>query len=507
MLVISDIEQCIPLAQELTDRGVRLEAKVGPLALLASETSVAATIGASAQIGNEEDAVKNYIPNLVNMIHGASASVHRIEDESVLETSNHDKKMDDFAKMAAQGVMVTVTRARQRVIPYISRIEDAINERFKNYEERSIGQIGIDQVGLCDILDNDQVFNFFKEYKDRRAVPCISLNYFPELNDVELARLVEAGDPEINEYLQSVVTRIDENNLWLGRFIYDNLFGQKGVSFGDIYELRNFIVDVYGRNYAIEGLMLAFYMLNGLVEHLPDGVNAGIKNLEHAKTIMENNLGLAIFTEIENYRKELGRKVLLPNGLPYVDSKSGSVNPTFNIRVNKEVYAEFLGNGGTPEVIYGSMVSSRETDMSTLIEKREFFENEYLKFVNLNRAYTTSSRLQVVIDAIRDEFYAIGEDDEEIKAAGATGLYLRLHNHLKRLGADDIKDGESIYLMLRNLVSMVIYPENPEVEKVISDIDNYQEGDEPLTNAEVAALVISSLIVEWLASQAVLVKA
>lgn len=507
MLIISDIEQCIPLAQELCDRGVRLEAKVGLLASLASETSVAAKVGASAQIGNDEEAVKNYIPNLVEMIHGASASVMRVEDQSVLETSNHDKKMDDFAKMAAQGVMVTVTRARQRVIPYISRIEDAINEKFNTYQERSIGQIGIDQIGLCEILDNEQVYSFFKQYANRRLMRCPSLNFFPELNDVELARLVEAGDPEINEYLQSVVTRIDEDNLWLGRFIYNNLFGQNGIAFGDIYELRNFIVDVYGRNYAIEGLMLAFYMLNGLVEHLPEGVNTGLKNLEHAKTIMEGNLGLAIFSEIENYRKELGRKVLLPNGLPYVDSKRGSVNPTFNIRVNKEVYAEFLGNGGTPEIIYGSMVSTRETDVNTLLDKREFFENEYLKFVNLNRAYSASSRLQLVTDAIREEFHAIAEDDEEIKAASATGLFLRLHNHLKRLGADDIKDGEAIYLMLRNLVSMVIYPENPEVEKVISDIDNYQDGDESLSNSEVAALVISSLVVEWLASQAVLVKA
>ena len=76
---------------------------------------------------------------------------------------------------------------------------------------------------------------------------------------------------------------------------------------------------------------------------------------------------------------------------------------------------------------------------------------------------------------------------------------------LKRMGADHISTEENTYKFLRSLVCCVIYPDQPHVEKVISDIDNFEcrDGEENLTTSEIACFVLIDLIVDWLSDQIV----
>ncbi len=506
MLILEDVESAIPLVQELEDRKIRLSAKMGPLALLASELSVAvASCGSMAAM--QAEGYRENLSEIVSMIHESSASVTRTEHGSMLDTSKHDVKLDEFADLVAAGVLATVSRAKQVAYPLISRLQNAITDKMVEYEDRSVFNIGIDEIGIDAVLDNEDVFKYFEEYKDIRHTNIGSVNVFPELSDIQLAALVEAGSPEINEYLTSALVKVASTDS-LGQYVYNYLYRGDRLSNDEVqlFELRNLIGTMYGDASVLEGLMLAYYFGNGLVHNLPDGVNASISEVEHRVGLMTKFIGNMVYNHILKYRNQSNERQLLPVGLPYVDRTTGRVNTAVNIRVNKEVYAQFLANGGSPEVLYGAMVSDHNTNMDTLLADRAKYEDAYARFVDLNRSYTTSSRLSLYVEAIRDEMYKAFDDTEELKAIDKTsGVFIRLADMLKRMGADHISTEENTYKFLRSLVCCVVYPDQPHVEKVIADIDNFEcrEGEENLTTSEIACFVLIDLIVDWLSDQIV----
>lgn len=504
MLILEDVESAIPLVQEIEDRGQRLTAKIGPLALLASELSVAvASSGAMSSLQGE--GYRERLNDIVSLVHEASASVHRTEHGSFLDTSNHDVKLDEFAGLIATGVLATVNRAKSVAYPLITRLQNAISQKMVEYEDRSVFNIGIDEVGIDVILDDESVYDYFAEYKDIRILPIGTVNAFPPLTDVQLAGLIEAGSPEINEHLTNSLTRTASTDS-LGQYVYNYLYQGSRISNDEIalFELRNMIGTMYGDVAVLEGLMIAYYLGCGLVLNMPDGVNASISEIEHRVGLLTKFLGHMIYGHMTRHREQSSNRVLLPVGLPYVDRSTGQVNTSVNIRVNKEVYADFLANGGSPEVLFGAMVSDHATNMEVLLANREKYENAYSRFVDLNRSYTTSSRLSLYVEAIRDETYKAFEDTDELKTIDkSSGVFVRLHDMLKRMGADHISSEENTYKFLRSLVCCVVYPDQPNVEKVIADIDNFEcrIGEENLTTSEIACFVLIDLIVDWLSDQ------
>lgn len=509
MLILEDVESAIPLVQELEDKGLRLEAKIGPLAMLASELSVAVASCASMS-ALQADGYRDNLNQIVSIIHETSASVHRTEHGSLLDTSNHDVKLDEFAGLVSAGVLATVSRAKSVAYPLIARLQNAISTKLVEYEDRSVFNIGIDELGVDAVLDNEEVFDYFSEYKDIRQIAIGSVNVFPQLTDVQLAALVEAGSPEINSYLTNALVRTASTDS-MGQYIYTYLYRGDRLTNDEVqlYELRNMIQTMYGDDAGLEGMLLAYYIGNGLLNNIPDGVNAAISEVEHRVGLLTKFIGNIVYGQLKKHRDQASDRVLLPVGLPYVDRNTGKVNTAVNIRVNKEVYADFLANGGSPEVLFGSMVSDQATNMSVLIEGRAKYENAYSRFVDLNRSYTTSSRLSLYVEAIREEMYVAFEDTEELKSIDKTsGVFLRLSDMLKRMGADHISTEGDTYKFLRSLVCCVIYPDQPNVEKVIADIDNFEcrTGEENLSTSEIACFVLIDLIVDWLADQIVVSK-
>ncbi|MCC5324265.1 hypothetical protein, partial [Staphylococcus aureus] len=90
------------------------------------------------------------------------------EHGSMLDTSKHDIKLDEFADLVAAGVLATVGRAKQVAYPLIGRLQNAITDKMVEYEDRSVFNIGIDEIGIDAVLDNEDVFKYFEEYKDIR---------------------------------------------------------------------------------------------------------------------------------------------------------------------------------------------------------------------------------------------------------------------------------------------------------------------------------------------------
>lgn len=500
MLNYNQVESALPVALELQEKNLKLEAIPGPLALLVSEFSVATAISSSVE-ANDEEALANYIPQVVATLVETSGSTMRTDAGSVLDQSHHDVKMDEFSDLICTGVLATYAKARSVCIPAITRLETAIGELLHKHEDRSLANVGIDEVGIDEVLDNDEVFEYFSQYQNLRLTPVKAVNIFPNMQPIDLAKLIESGSPEVNKHLTDSMMLTSATGD-LASFVYNQLFlgSELNGSDASLGEFRNLAKTLFGDCCGIESLMIAYYLAKGLLANLPDGVNAGIREVEDRVNSMTRMLGLMIYSEIVSYRDSVKNKTLFPVGLPYADA-TGRVNVKYNIRVNREVYHGFLADGGSPEVIYGTMVSDRCVDPSVLIANADKYTKAYQHYVDINRAYTTSSRLSLYRDAIRDEAYKMVSDTEYLKSFDASsGVFVRLRNNLERMGADHIASPENTYMFLRSLVCQMFYPDDPAVEKVISDVDNF-EGEEGLSVAEVGTFVLCDLIVDWLCKQ------
>lgn len=105
--------------------------------------------------------------------------------------------------------------------------------------------------------------------------------------------------------------------------------------------------------------------------------------------------------------------------------------------------------------------------------------------------------------------YLAFDEVDALKSIDKTsGVFVRLLDQLKRMGASDISDETSTYKFLIGLCCHVVYPDQPNIQKVISDIDNFEckEGEENLSTSEIACFVLIDLIVDWLSEQIVVRK-
>ena len=508
MILKNDVLAILPVAQEMSDRGIRLEAKPGPLTVLASELEL--VMGYTHSMDYEDGLSVAGLADQISIV-SESLNKHKESGQNLTDMSSHDRRIDEMATLIASGVSASISKAKLVVIPLIKRIEDTIDSALMKYEDRSVFNFGITEIGIHEVLDCDSIYEYFEQYKGNKPDSVVSFKVFPEIEELAIQKLIETGSPEVTEYLSKIIQK-SLNGVEAGKWIYDSFFREDPSSRNNpatvynIFRIRSIVKECWGDASVVEAFMIAHYLAKGLLENIPDGTNASAVSLETSLNKIANSFGSLVFGELDHYRASQKNKKLLPHGLPTVNKENGAVGIANNIYVDREVYAEFLSNGGAPEVILGSMVSDRITNMQSLLDRSEFYRNKYDQFAALNHEYTTTNKLGIYSNAIRREFVRSIKEEENIpENAALNGAVNRLDKSLKKMGGDHITTPEKLYLFLRGAVCDALYEDDPLVEGLISDMDSYSE-DAGKTMAEWSALAITRRTVDWLSEGIVLKK-
>lgn len=506
---IRDVEHASQVAIELLDRGLVLTPRPGPLSVLCSEFSVAESMVSAMQNLSADNEISYEAQNKVTgIIESICHSTMKNELHGhVLDRSFYDIKIDELSDMVATGLTATVSKARTICIPLINEMQDRVLGIVNSHHDNLITNIAINEVGVGQILERDDIFEYFEDYKkvNTKSDRIMDARVFPKKPVEEMFNYIDSGDDEINNLMLNFATaNIDKLEV-----LFDILFfNEKNVP-PDANPTEVYLTakDLFVDEELPQVMMVIHYIAEGLKDDIPDGVNTSLTRYEGAITAVSGIFGGYVYNLLKAYRDSMETKELFPYGLPYVDKKNYRVSERVSIRVNKDVYANFLSEGGTPEVIYGSMVTDRTTSFAQLISRKDEFETEYYRFVAQNRATAISDRVALYRAAINDTFYALAEDEtysHQIRSDKA--VFLRMHDQLKRLGADDIASPENFYKYLRRMICQTIYPEDPMIESLISNIDNY-EGDEKLSPTDIAGMVAIEIAVDWLTKQVVVTKA
>lgn len=494
MLMKKDIDASIPLVQELMDRGVVLVPTMGPLATLTNDSVVG--FSHIAQTSNNGEVDWGYITNVISQV---SASMGGDNEDRAFDMSTHDFKLDELAEMVAVGVGATLTKVKSVIIPTITQLEKAAQESVVNYEDRSIGRIVIEEVGINEVVDSDEVYKYFKKEAEGVTQFNKTVNIFPELDDVKISTLIETGSPDLTDHLIQTISSSSEG-ITLGSFLYNHTFSVKGGGL-TLIDIRNYVRDMYSQEFADYAMMVVHFIANGLIESFPDGTNASITDIERYCTMIKRQTAEIVLSSLELRRRQYKEKVLLPFGYPSVDLKLAAITTTPKILVNRDVYHDFLAEGGSPDALIGAMVSDGTKTPALIIADREKYERKYRDFVNLNNSYINRSKADIYAQAIENEFRKMHAESEELRTnfPGSSGVFVRLTDNLKRMGSGNISTPQSLYQFISSLVCRTLYPDDPNIERVLNEIDNFNDGDCPI--AQIVAFVGIDLTVDWLCDQ------
>lgn len=505
---LTDVQHASQVALDLVSKNLVVTPRPGPLSVLCSEFSVAESM-VSAMHGLAPDNEISYEAQhkVAGIIEGiCQCTMKNNVHGNTLDSSYYDMKIDELSDMIATGVTATVSKARTVCIPLINEVQDRVLKVVNEYSDNLITNIAIDEVGIGQILERDDVYDYFEEYKAvktniDRITGAKSLPHKPV---EEMLNYIDSGDDDINQLMLGFATANQESMA----ILFDAVFTQENGAQANLnpIEVYRMAKDLFADEELAHAMMVIHYVAVGLKDDIPDGVNSSLAVYEASIETISRVFGAYAFNILKAYRDTMENKDLFPYGLPKVDNRNFRVNSRISIRVNKDVYANFLSEGGTPEVIYGSMVSDRTDSFTQLIARKDEFETAYYKFVANNRATATSDRLALYRATINDIFYALADDETySSQIRQDKDVFIRMHDHLKRLGADDISNPESFYKYLRRMICHTIYPDDPMIESLISNIDNY-EADDNLSPSDIAGMVAVEIIVDWLTKQVVVTR-
>lgn len=445
------------IVTQLNEHKISLAAKVGsPIAMLSDGITAIANSALPAD-------------NYAELLHADSVTYGRNENNNA---SLHDEKMEWVVKCVHRGVTADLNMAKNVIIPVIEQTMDDVEAAIKGSVSDACHGFQIVPQAACELLLDQKIENLFERYESVTPRPFNPLLAFPEMEGTELAKFIKTGDDEINTLLEATISDRSIADLDL---IYRLHFTDHGY--------REVNPDSMS---GIEAALIYFLSI-GLEANLPDGVNASLSGIKLALATLRSMTGARVFREIRANARRVEQKELITSVEGYGNDRK--------IFVNKTVYDQFLDAGGSPEAIFGAIVSKSSLDFNGILNRRVKLTEAWNSTLENIRAKNDVNKLDIVIGALRKSLSTqLSEMEDLPKGSGSRGdIERRISAETRNFYLTDLDNYNN---SVKRVVINAIFPEQHNARFIIDSIDKQvcEEGEE----RKLAARVTMSLIADWL---------
>ncbi len=461
--------------------GISLEAIEGsPLGLLVNATNVPVLPNISLE-------------DLVEGVREASM------EDNYGGASEHDLVLEESATGSADALKASIDFARNVLRPTTDQVESRVREALANAQPI---RYYVEPYFVHDLFFSSQL----KDMVDRHSeAPSEELHRLAleDMDEAALTTMLQTGNGGWDDAVSQWLATKPEG--WLHE-VYCRVFGPvSGTELIPDYE-NALKISTMGKltlelGIQKEDFLLAAYLLASSLYNNPINSDKTGTEWRSLLTTWIQQLGLALNSSIESMARhiKLGRMVL---HYPLRDSVWLKNQEDGKIVVFGNVYNQWLGKGGSAEVLIGVLFNGGElpTYANEIDEQRDTYLRSYHRYEQIlarevaNRANDLirqafiTSMLLALGEATTDQL-PVGVEREELRA--------RLLEHIDAVTRWESVD---IYRTAREMLALYVFCK-PTALHLLEAIDEKMDADSELDAAEAAYLVLQEYVAKYVSNQ------
>lgn len=461
-----------PLAEKLASKGLR----VTPI----ETTPLDQLIGAGHVCGERAGEATDIVAQIIN------GGVHK----DISGVCKHDVVMEELVEVISKTVKANLHISKNVVNPIIQEAVNSVEKGILVAKGTKKSHIAISPILHSNIWNSGALSDMVEKYGETRhnTVP-LNLSFPFEVTRDSVLQLAKTGASAFDRELESLFSSFTDD---VAERTFKLLFSEN--SFERASNLNEVLTSVDK-----DGVILVHLYARKLMQEIPQGVNSSLEEYKLYISDILSQSGKYVYSLMEKRDfTTKGRQLIasFPTGL----SQLG--NALVTIRVNGDVYAKWLKDGGTPEAIFGSFVSSQERGYTALLEDKEQFEahwNRRLRLLETTERFDDFNNAQQIIDEVVTDIINNDEvvDDLVIELSGVSRetLHGLLKDSLNGLSGKFYND---IYKTVRKVICNVIFPHTDALNTLIA-IDDVSEEYPTIDIREAGLLATIEIISTWIA--------
>ena len=407
------------------------------------------------------------------------------------EFREHDTAYQEAVDEVAEIVEGNLHLARSKIIPAAKEVYDLYAKEMERIELDAAQPAYITPNVYHPIWNSDQLISMVERFANTPMSVYRFEASLPELSVYDIEQHVKTGIESFDELISSWFEDQSAEKILED---YRRIFVNREVEIG---RATNAVHEVPGTSMDRNSLLLAFLVANGFDQNVPEGVdNVSLDQLRLYLARMKEQAARAVYQEIERRRRDRDNQILVYRVASEYKSNVGE--SFYDIRVNDDVYRQFLEDGGTPETIYGAVMSGDERSYHYLLENKRSLESKWNRYLSLFNQRLSSQTTHYKRESIRVAFAQyINSVEEDDLPARREQLHQRTEDCVAKYDAHYFTDE---MIVIRDMVAGIFYPDT-NAKMIFRAMDEVERSDPDLDARECALFATIDLVARWIASQ------
>lgn len=467
MLDVNSIGSAVIFLQGLMARGKVIEPVAGtPLAELAS--CCMSIMRTEERLGGttEDIQLESICFNVVD-----SSNLY---NQNIQTSSDHDVYMERAITMASDVMQRNLTVTRNKVQPMVRELVEAVELELQNFSNITF-QTPIQTDKVYDVFSHPYVTDIVEAATENAYYGDLPfITGFPILDTEAIRDLIPSMNTDLDKRVSEVLESLGAEGLIN---LYTRTFVDGSIS-----------VTHSGRN---EQIILLLITMN-LLSTKPVSMTAQLDEFFDRLYVLKTQLALRIKNDLLRWKNAYEANSLIiayPEGITGAQSTSSAP-----IIVHDELYTEWLSAGGDTDLIYGAYFSDRPLGGQEILNNRVKYQYEAKQYLEQLSSANESKRSAVIRRTLRSKLIELYETETKEEGSGLNETHRTAFNNILN-DATTLELNDTLAFSTL-LVCNSFYPET-YAKKIIDGINHYQKLHPSTQVEDLATLVISDILVEW----------
>ena len=467
-------EHAISSTEEWERKGMYLKPVPGSLL---EKLVMAATLGEQQQ-----PLTVDWIPS-AEQISEQSAGYKAADEETI---SEHDSLQKQVAAAIAAQIQQHFNFARNNVRPIILQTVDLLRGALTSIPDSVEYSPNLILVDLPKPMNDPELQDVIQAY---RSVPLLNLTKTVGFAEADIKKIIEYAAPGSRGYDNEVAT-------WMAGLGEENILSMWNAIFG-LGDTSNFAKLVGSPTTAADAAMFTFAIATTMLHNSPEGLELTRDQITTCGQLREQAAIRMCYATDEEQVWIKNQRVLLT----YTKER---------VRVSGTVYRDWIENGGSNAILFGSILSDRPSSLiNALNEKAGEYITNWERHNKLLSAAQVAKRSSVFQEALYvSSKRALGANLELAFAhAGNIALDAR---HPGDLAADkalkeicvSVREEEfaDLYQLARRVICDAVFPYSNALE-ILKGVDEAKLDNPDSSDREAALVMLVQLVTRFIRAQ------